>query len=370
MGNFIVDQSLCKIMYRVQKPKKHPIEYPIMLRNRDNIFYCYDGIFTARHWELLDSIGTCIAHCLFTGEQSNKENKLFTKIRIDGDVTTPYTYINFDKNLPNRTYNTSKILSVNKIDSNVFKFLDNEKIEDTDKKIERKAFENIRTFMFCDDSLIKCLPNKNKFSKNEINNLIKDLSSIKLRITYCSSYYDEETKKFKYESYTNNLPCPFFTVEIKDSLKKGKSNAKEYMLTFNTCIGYTFIQNIRSCNYFFLKDTFYELSPLSQFIYKNMIIPYTRKKFHIEDFRNRLRIKTAGGMNEIKKIIIENLNELKYKEFISSYKVDNFFIEMKRPSHEINKELYDFNLENVDLTLNSSKDSKIIEYKKKNNEHI
>jgi hypothetical protein len=180
---------------------------------------------------------------------------------------------------------------------------------------------------FDDGMLRRELAFLRKYTSKQIEAMIRQTSYCTLLMYYPVCFHTGK----KYEVYPfGNFASRLFTLNSITHCKVSKSNKvleREYVIIFNTILGYVFMQNMLSCYMDFLPGKFYEMSDYAQLYYRLFILSYYPNKrtkkipknpLSIEEIRQRLVLKTKDTCT-VRKVIRRILTELKDNHFIKSF---------------------------------------------------
>lgn len=170
---------------------------------------------------------------------------------------------------------------------------------------------------FTDKYLRKKLPCIDKIKKQDLYNLILNLSKNKLKMRYPVSYYNKDDKKFIKENSTVRFESCLFHLETSQ-----ENTTKHYKITFDTLLGRLLINNVLSVNRGIVIDKFYKLNNTTQLLYRYLMLPFhgvRKKDLNIEDIKARLNLKSRD-YEIIKYIVPKCLESLRLNSFISKWK--------------------------------------------------
>jgi len=173
------------------------------------------------------------------------------------------------------------------------------------------------TIKFTDKYLRKKLPCIDKIKKQDLYNLILNLSKNKIKMKYPISYFNgtkpiKETFNIRFESY-------LFSLEITEEKK-----IKTYKISFDTILGKLLINNVLSVNRGIVIDKFYKLNNTTQLLYRYLMFPFhgsMKRDLDVEEIKNRLNLKSRN-YEIIKYTIPKCLETLRKYSFISKWKFD------------------------------------------------
>lgn len=324
------EKSLNESLHLIRKERKIKHKYPIIKNSgTENIFICTKGIFTEKHWQLLDIIGTLIFHCYYLSERSSEKtrnNYNINLIDVNGDETLcPYSTINPNDHVPNRNSNVIKDFSSKNISLESFKILseNDSKIGSRECNLKDSFGNNLfglpKRIIFKDLELRKIFGNLPILYQKNFPQLIDDLSSIRQCVSLDVKFFSKEENKYKTIRYSNKIPCGFFSInkiQKKDNPKR--SSFFIYDLVFDTLIGYIFVHNILSGNFNLLNSSFYDMSEEAQIIYKTILRRwYSKKPMKLTKNQIISKFKTMPYSKNDQDNLIKNiLIELKDNKFI------------------------------------------------------
>lgn len=293
------------------------IHYPYTASWGSDNMVCTQGVMGPRHMMILDALGTYVIHYY---------QKMIYKRNV----------IDFYDRLPTCRDNAVKRLSGAFISFELLQHVLKESRKSSDGKIppewydDAKLLKNVDAFwgrmkkvvtITIDDStLVKELPYLKRYSSLKLMELIVQTSEFKVMMHYPIRYFDGQSFQTFYFDNGGN-PCSFFTIDsIRESRisKNGNVLKREYIISFDTFLGYFFIQNCISAYTDLLPMRFYELSGFSQLFYRLLVLPYfgkVKNPIWLDEVQARLQLKTKNK-SMIRTIMRRILEELEDKGFI------------------------------------------------------
>jgi hypothetical protein len=352
------EKNLNQIMFNISKPKKFPLKYPIEYAFSDsNKFVCHEGIFNNDHWTLLDVICTCIIHCKYLAIRST--SKIYNNdkhIYIKNGSDYKFSFLDFSVIPPSSNSQIIKHKASHNMDFEILsKIKDScndiyplDSVNVTDYSYKNGVFYDPVSLVVNTLDLRNCCDVLKKYSLQKVNQLLDELSKVKLSLSYTTQYLDKGF--YKYIRCFNKTPSRFFTVE---SIVDKDDNHKIYTLTFDTFIGHLLCQNLSYCNVNFIPSFFYSLSKESQLFYKSIILPdigkHLNKKPTMTSYNHIIRRLNLRVPTKKIKIDVVNkiLDELVKFNFIETFSSEQDSIEIYRntkilPSVDVNVEGSEF----------------------------
>jgi hypothetical protein len=212
-------------------------------------------------------------------------------------------------------------------------FSEDEKLYDVDKAHGR--INKIKTVILNDGQLRRELPFLRKYSSKQIMEMIVQTYKCQLWMNYPICYYTG--KRYALFPFNNfGFNSRLFTLKgvraskiSKESEKSPKARVleREYLIEFNTILGYAFMQNMFASYIDLIPGKFYAMSPYAQLYYRIFILSYfpikgsgkiPKNPLSIDEIRQRLVMKTKDTY-AVRKIVKRILEELKANRFIKDY---------------------------------------------------
>jgi len=180
--------------------------------------------------------------------------------------------------------------------------------------------KKVHGIRFSDALLKRTFPIFKKYSSKQIFELIKKTSECRFQFNYPIRLYDGK----KYSNFEYTLPrCTSRLFQVTDHQvsrisKDNKILERYYEITFDTFLGYFYIQNLLSCYMDLLPIHFYQMSDYAQLFYRLLILPYfngVKIPISLDEIKVRLVLKSEKYM--CRKTILRILQELESNRFIS-----------------------------------------------------
>lgn len=328
------EKNLNKFAFPVFSIKGRPIEkYPVSVKFSTYELICYQGSFDAKSFMILDILGTLVMHGAYKKKNSlidfknriptSKGNQVkelsefcISKSILDNvvkNVHTPYPPPEFDNDYryPDHYKNFTAELEHFSIEG---------ALSGEDKKYNRakKVFEITIT----DSELKMHVSFLKRYSSKELSEMIRRVANFRITMHYPVRFFNYTTKDYENYVYENHgYPCSFFTLKENGNDKisvNGKILSRSYRISFNTMLGFFFIQNCLSCYTDLIPFRFYDMSDYAQLFYRILILPYygdIKNPIEMDEIRNRLLFKTKDR-SMVRKVIMRILNELTDNGFI------------------------------------------------------
>jgi predicted transcriptional regulator len=184
--------------------------------------------------------------------------------------------------------------------------------------------KKVHVLTFTDSYLKEQIPFLEKYSSNQLHEMIRKTSECSVRMNFPVRFFDGKGyQNFSFNNY--NFPCRLFTllpvVNSKVS-SDGQILERRYQVKFDTFLGYFFFQNCLSCYVDLLPDKFYSMSDYAQLFYRMLVLPYfnnVKNPIGIEEIRKRLALKTKDTYM-VRKVVKRVLEELETNGFIKEPK--------------------------------------------------
>lgn len=314
------EKNLNKYTFPIVSIKGKEIkEYPIKHQWKVIKFVCANGIYGAEERMIGDILGTIQ---LLKTNNRKADTALDFSNRIPTsndsrvkDISGMYISEKLLKYFVERVFNAETDV----IHPGYFG-MDNRYIPiEVDGKNER--MKTPRKLCFADTELKQQLPFLQKYSSKRIFEIIKRTSECRFRMIYPIRYFNgEEYKNFPYAS--GICPSRLFNnlkVEASKVSKDNKILERRYEMTFDTILGYFFMQNVLSCYTDLIPGHFYLMSSYAQLFYRLLILPYyggVKIPISLEEIKTRLVLKSENYMS--RKTVRRILDELESNRLISS----------------------------------------------------
>lgn len=311
------EKNLNKFAFPVINLKGEKIEYPFKIDCGTWGFACDNGIFGAKHWMILDILGTYIIHRFYNNNQDGKI-EFSDRIPTSNDNRVKY-WSNFCFSYKMLKYITKRLAN-HQDDIIPPAYYSDEgripyEVDQQNFRIKRVQILNIT------DSYLKSqLPFLKKYSSKQICEIIKQTSDCKILMNLPIRFFDGKNyQNFPYNNY-HKLYTFFNLINVVNSKlsKDGHILEREYEIRFDTPLGYFYIQNCISCYTDLLPGKFYLMSDYAQLFYRMLILPYynnVKNPIGIEEIKKRLVLKTKDTYM-VRKIIKRILDELESNTFI------------------------------------------------------
>jgi len=314
------DKSFNRYICPLINIKGKTMEYPFELKYNNFHLRCVDGIMGPKQMMVMDIIGTKLIHS-FYGNPSFSD-RIPTSIEKtvkdkSGQLMSSKLLIFMNEHLPQP--NTGLIPET--------WYSDEGRLSDIDTKYTR--IKKPLTIVLNDGILRKELPFLRKYSSRQIGKMIIDARNCWLGMSYPMCFHDG--KKYKVLPFnTSGFVSRLISVGEINKTRISKTNKtleREYQITFDTILGYAFMQNMISCYMDLLPGKFYELSDYAQLYYRLFILSYFPNKstgkipknpLSIDEIRQRLVLKTKDTYM-VREIIKRILGELRSEHFIKDF---------------------------------------------------
>jgi len=319
------ERNLNKFVFPIFSHKNRQIDrYPYPAQHRLLKFFLDQGEFGPKNLMVLDVLATYLIHVRYNVRDEIFEFKHKIPTQNDGRVKnnsrakmTPKD-IDFLKERLTLADSEGYLHREEFPPDSVLRYMDPEK----------QGMKKFLTIRGRDSFLRQQIPALKSYSSNEIYKMIKDTSQTKVRMSYPVRYFDgKEYKNHPFDNYS--CPSRFYSlanVEVTKTTSNNHVLEREYTISFDTLLGYFFVQNCVSCYTDLLPDKFYLLSDYSQLFYRMLIRPYFKKAkipIGITEIRNRLVLKTRD-VYMIRKVVKRILDELEANSFLREWKEIKF----------------------------------------------
>jgi hypothetical protein len=312
----IADKNLNKFGYPVFPIKGREIKHPYTASYENRNFNCTAGYMKPENWMIMDILGTYIYHKAYnsSGDAINYGKKTLSMHNPRVQHTSKQ---GLHRDILNMLLNASLSSNDGIINPDYYKSL-------ASNRFREYTLRPILSGKIVEGVLKNIYPFLKKYSSIQFQDIIRNTANCKIGMTYPVRYYDGmEYINIKYDNY--NCPCSFFTLDrinITKTSSNGNVLERSYELTFNTYLGYFFIQNAVSSLYTdLLPDKFYSLSDYAQLYYRLLILPYfgkVKNPIRMDEIRHRLDLKTSDT-SMLRKTIKRILDELKEESFIRNF---------------------------------------------------
>lgn len=314
------DKSFNRYICPLINIKGKKIQYPFHLKYNNFDLQCIQGIMGPKQMMVIDIIGTKLIH-LYGGNSS------------------------FSDRIPTSNEKAVKVLSGLYMSSKLLKFMnknfprpnkglipktwysDEGRLSVIDKTHTR--IKKPQTILLNDGILRKELPFLRKYSSRQIEKMIIDTYNCVLSMNYPVCFYTGkryEVLSFNPFGFMSRL---FNLQNIRNSKisKNKKILEREYIISFDTILGYAFMQNMASSYMDLLPGKFYELSDYAQLYYRIFILSYFPNKktgkipknpLSIDEIRQRL-VLTTKDTYMVRTVIKRILEELRSEKFIKDF---------------------------------------------------
>jgi hypothetical protein len=317
------EKNLNKFAFPIFPIRGRTIEHPYLVDSNFGGFALDQGIFGPRNMMVLDILGTFVIHTAYNKAKgaevdfakripTQKDDRVmgrssdYMSYRLLQYLAKHFQRSSADGIVPRSYYSDENNLS--RVDA------------------ANKRAKKVVTITFTDFYLKKQLSFLKRHSSEEIYMMIKETSEAKMRMNYPVRYYDgNKYWNFPFHNYNDNSSCSFFTllnVSNSSVSKDGRILDRKYEITFNTFLGYFFVQNCISCYTDLVPDKFYLMSDYAQLFYRHLILPYygtVKNPISVEEIRKRLVFKTPDTYM-VRKTIQRILEELESNSFIKDPK--------------------------------------------------
>jgi hypothetical protein len=309
------NRSICPVM----NIKGKTVTYPFVLKYDNFHLQSGRGILGPKNMMIMDIIGTKLIHFLHENQSfssripmSNEKSVKalsgkFMSAKLIGYMTGHLSPLQEGK-IPEGWYSEEGKLS---------------DIDEEHTRIKKPLFITLN-----DGNLRRELPFLRKYSSKQIHDIIVQTSECVLWMNYpICIYTGKRYEVFPFDNF--GLNSRLFTLE-KIYPKVSKNNnvlEREYLIRFDTILGYAFMQNVASCYTDLLPGNFYEMSDYAQLYYRLFILCYFPNKktgktpknpISIDEIRQRL-VLTTKDMFMVKKVIRRILEELTENHFIKGF---------------------------------------------------
>jgi len=312
------DKSFNRGICPMMNIKGKKTQFPFILKY--NNFHLQAGPCTMgpKQMMIMDIIGTKLIHMLhrnpgFSGRIPTNKEKL-VKERSGQYISAKL--IKFLKN------NLSKDGIIHK------SYSEDGRLYSVDKKHGR--IKKSQSIILNDGELRRELPFLRKYSSKQIMEMIIQTSNCFLWMSY--PIYVYTGKQYEVIPFDNfGFNSRLFTLGGINESKISKSKKvleREYLIQFDTILGYAFQQNMISSYIDFLPGKFYEMSDYAQLYYRIFILSYYPNKgtgkipknpLSFDEIKQRLVLITKDNSTLRKTVIKRILEELKSNRFIKDY---------------------------------------------------
>lgn len=324
------EKNLNKFSFPVISTKGKPLCHNKILSFGSHKFLCETGHYGAKQMMIMDLLGTYLIHKLY-----NKNTDIISfnsKIPTSNDSRV--------KECSER-YMSKEILEImideiynNPNKSNIIpeKFYLNDMII---KNVSKGRLKKIQVINFSDKEIKKLIPNFKKYTSLNFLDMITKMSECKFFMNYpIRIFNNSKYENINYNNYT--ISSNFFRlVEVKEIKNSdGKVNNREYTISFDTILGYIFVQNTISCYHDLLPINFYDMSEYSQLFYRMLIVPYfndVKNPISLNEIKTKMVFKSHYENRKVVKNIFDELIDFKFVEKYTEFKKDGeYFYKYKK----------------------------------------
>lgn len=319
------EKNLNKFAFPLFNIKGRPIKNPCVVKYNSNVgFICDQGTFGPKNMMILDILGTYLIHSFYNlKDRDGVDFSCRIPTSNDGRVkylSSAYTSYKLLRFLAKRFQTGTESIVAESY------YSDEGRMYSIDP--DNPRIKKVVTIKITDGNLKGQLPFLKKYSSQQIRDMIIQTSECRIRMNYPIRFYDGKNyQNFPYNNYNENGSCSFFTLLNVRNSKKSKDGhvlEREYQITFNTFLGYFFVQNCLSCYTDLLPGKFYLMSDYAQLFYRLLILPFynnVKNPISINEIRKRLVLKTKDTYM-VRKVVKRILDELESNSFISNPKED------------------------------------------------
>lgn len=187
-----------------------------------------------------------------------------------------------------------------------------------------------KSIILNDGELRRELPFLRKYSSKQIMEMIIQTSNCILWMNYpICVYTGKQYNVIPFDNFGfNSRLFTFGGINESKISKSKKVLEREYLIKFDTILGYAFMQNMISSYIDFLPGKFYEISDYAQLYYRIFILSYYPNKgtgkipknpVSLDEIKQRLVLITKDNYTLRKKVVKRILEELKQNRFIKDY---------------------------------------------------
>lgn len=317
------DKSFNRGICPMMNIKGKKMQFPFNLQYNNFHLQAGECVMGPKQMMIMDIIGTQLIHMI------HKNQDFSGRIPTNNDKFVKQLSSQFISN------KLLKHVMANRSKDGVIptSFSEDERLYDVDKNHGR--INKIKTIILNDGQLRRELPFLRKYSSKQIMEMIKQTYQCVLWMNYPICYYSG--KRYELFPYNNiGFPSHLFTLKgiraskvSHESQKSPKARIleREYLIEFNSILGYAFMQNMFSSYIDFLPGKFYEMSDYAQLYYRIFILSYYPNKgtgrtpknpLSLDEIKQRLILKTKDTFM-LRKVVTRILEELKANRFIKDY---------------------------------------------------
>lgn len=307
------EKSFNRCVCPVMNIKGKTVEYPLRVKYKNFGFLCNNGILGPKQMMIMDILGTTLIHkvCKNYSYQDRIPTQNDKRVKLKSSEFMSYKLLKYvgenlspshEGMIPYGWYSADGRLC---------------EIDKTHKRIKEPLGLGVE-----DGLLRKELPFLKQYSSCQIQDMIVQTSECSLVMNYPVRFFDG--KEYHTFPFTNSgFPSKLFTIHKIFPTKMSQNNhvlARTYHISFDTLLGYMFMQNVLSGYTDLLPGSFYEMSDYGQLFYRLFIRPYfnqVKNPISIDEVRRRLVLKTKDTYM-VRKVINRILNELALHNLISS----------------------------------------------------
>lgn len=311
------NRGICPVM----NVKGKTVSYPFVVKNKTFTFRSDYGILGPKQMMIMDIIGTKLIHNVFENENFSGRIPI-PKDKMVKELSGKYMSYKLLK------YVTTHISPMYEGKIPEGWYSSEGKLCDIDK--ENPRIKNATCVVLNDGQLRKELPFLKKYSSKQIQDMIIKTSESVLQMNFPIQFYDgKKYQTFPFNNY--GMPSRLFTMLAIEETKIAKDRhvlEREYLIQFDTILGYMFMQNMASCYRELLPGRFYDLSDYAQLYYRLFILTYYKNPktgktpkipISLDEIRKRLDLKTPDT-SMVRRVVNRILAELSDQKFISQLK--------------------------------------------------
>ena len=321
------ERNLNKYLFPVFGIKGRPIdEYPYHAQYNMLEFFCDQGEFGAKNWMMMDILGTYLIHKYFNFKDGILEFKHMIptagerRVKELSGLKMGHGPIKYAMERISQCHEENDYLREDVAEDSLLRYIDP----------ASQGMKKVQTIKVKDSFLRQQVPPLRPYTSTEIHEMLKGTSEFMVRMMYSIRYFDSESKKYFNYAFNNyNLSSRFFSLtgsEITRTTSSGHVLEREYTISFDTILGYFYVQNCLSCYSDLLPSKFYLMSDYAQLFYRTLILPYfkgAKIPIGINEIRHRLVLKTRDTYM-VRKVIRRILDELEANSFIREPKEIKF----------------------------------------------
>ena len=337
----VTEKNLNKYAYPVFPIKGRSIELPYRVHPDADVFNCIEGYMKPRNWLVMDILATYVIQYIFYHKAKNVPIDFKNKIPTSRDkIAHRYSCAGMD------TFTIRELIELSN-NSTTGYLQEGGAFQSVQNRYEASRIRPIPNIVFSDRELKKQISFLRKYSSQQLCDMFKNAATCKVGMRY-PVLVSERGKYMKYEYNNYNCPCSFFTItKITNSniSKDGHVLERLYNITFDTYLGYFFIQNVLSCYVDLLPYSFYKMSDYAQLYYRFMVLTYfnhIKDRIRIDEIQRRLLLKTSDT-HMLRTLIKDILKKLEAHSFIKDareeFQHDTYwYVHQKTPWKDLIKE--------------------------------